>query len=99
MLKKILLTLVCLASFGLAAQGCGTPTKYVAIDSKPQGATVFINGEEKGVTPIQNLQLTFPAGLEQRVIIQVVKDRYLPFFESWLFLEVPRQKKYILQEN
>lgn len=100
MLKKSMAIIFCLATVAMGSAGCGVPTRYVNLDSKPQGATIFINGEEKGVTPVENLQLSFPGGEQQRVIIQVVKDRYLPFFESWFLREVPTQKKtYVLQEN
>ena len=58
------------------AAGCGGVV--VQISSKPQGATIYINGEKKGVTPMQKVLLPFRGDALEPVFIQLSKPGYKP---------------------
>jgi hypothetical protein len=72
------------------AAGC-TLSRAVSIESEPSGATIFVNGEERGVTPA-TVSLHF-ADETQRVIIQIVKEGYRPAYQPWYLIEVPEKAK------
>lgn len=69
--------------------------RYVDIDSKPSGATIYVDGEKKGVTREARLKLDFRRDPEHRVLIQLVKPRYRPAFMYWAIDEVPEGTKVV----
>ncbi len=79
----------------LAVAGCRSHIRYVDLDSKPSGATVYVNGEKKGVTRAARLKLEFKDS--PRVLIQLNKPRYRPIFQFWSRGEVPDEKIFMLE--
>ncbi len=69
-MKKIIIISVLLLIFAGTFARCGRHTATVRVDSAPSGATVSVNGEEKGTTP---LVLTLPYG---RYKISAEKEGY-----------------------
>ena len=80
-----------------ALAGCAQ-IRYVDIDSKPSGATIYVDGEKKGVTREARLKLDFRKDPEHRVLIQLVKPRYRPAFMYWSIDEVPEGAKVVSLE-
>lgn len=79
----------------LSGSGCREVYK-VDIDSKPTGATVYVDGERRGVT---RTTVTFDFGGDptRRVLIQIVKPRYKPSFQYWTREEIPEDRKKVFQ--
>ncbi len=77
------------------ASGCGGV--IVQISSKPQGATIYINGEEKGVTPMQKVLLPFSGDALQPVFIQLSKPGYKPSYSPLRINEVPDERKLFIE--
>ena len=73
--------------------GCSSRVRYVDIDSKPTGATIYVDGEKTGITRSTKLKLDFSDDPARRVLIQLTKPRYRPIFQYWAFDEVPAEKK------
>jgi hypothetical protein len=71
--------------------GCGAPTKTLNVDSKPQGAVVYLDGQEKGTTPL-TLQLVYQDP-HQIHIVQVRKPSFDPGYQTYLITEVPSSTK------
>ena len=67
--------------------------EYIDIDSKPTGATIYVDGEKTGLTRSTKLKLDFSDDPSRRVLIQLTKPRYRPVFQYWEFDEVPEEKK------
>ena len=63
-MRKISTTLFCASFFLLLVAGCRTAC-IVNIQSAPSGATVYVNGEKRGVTPAK-VRLAFESGEERR---------------------------------
>ena len=80
----------------LAAGGCASPRKVVDVDSDPSRATIYVNGEKRGVTRSQ-VTLEFPSENEHRMLLQIVKPGYKPVFQYWYFSEVPDKKVFKLE--
>jgi hypothetical protein len=76
--------------FGLSA--CAASVRQVDIDSKPSGAVVYINGENRG-TARTKVDLDFGPGGKHRVLIQIVKPRYKPVLQYWTIHEVSETDK------
>ncbi len=68
--KKIVVISVLLLIFAGTFAGCARHTATVKVDSIPSGATVSVNGKEKGTTP---LVLTLPYG---RYKVSAEKEGY-----------------------
>jgi len=61
-----------------AVLACRAPkTKQIVINSEPQGATVFIDGEVVGQTPLKR-DLTYKDYKSERRVIIVKKKGYMP---------------------
>lgn len=80
----------------LALFSCGSPVRIVQIDSKPQGAIVYLDGVERGPTP-QTLELSYAGDPRERHFIQLRLPGYHPMYQTWLFNEVPKTKLFPLQ--
>ncbi len=80
-------------SFILVAVGLGCArTKLLEIITKPSQATIYVDGEEKGLSP-SSIRFNFTSNEEQRVLLQLVKDGYQPVFQYYEFVEVPHERK------
>jgi hypothetical protein len=79
------------------ASGCGGLTRYVDIDSKPTGASIYVNGEPRGTTRDEKVRLEFAGDPSARAFIQIVKPRYKPTFQYWKMDEVPEKKIFLLE--
>jgi PEGA domain-containing protein len=64
-----------LGALGVAAPGCET-TRELLIDSKPQGADVYVNAQKVGQTPYVG-PIEFPHP-DHRLVIQVHKPGFWP---------------------
>ena len=84
-----------LASLLVVASGCGG--MVFQISSKPQGATIYINGEEKGVTPMQKVSLPFSGDPLEPVFIQLSKPGYKPSYSPLRINEVPDERKIFIE--
>jgi len=92
-----------LALFGaisLGSSGCAS-THLVEISSRPAetvGASIFLNGEKRGVTP-GKVRIDFGPNSDQRVLIQIVKPNYKPGFQYWTSVEVPKKQVFDLEDE
>lgn len=84
--------------FGLLAPGCAGNVRVVDIDSKPSGASIYVNGEKKGVTRNEKVQIQFNDAT-QRVLIQLVKPRFKPVLQYWMLEEVPEKRIFQLEDD
>jgi len=75
----------------LAAGGCAKT--IVQINSKPQAASIYINGERQGATPMQKALLPFGSDPQERVFIQLVKPGYKPVLQMLRRIEIPDDEK------
>jgi hypothetical protein len=94
-MKQANLYLLLLALLAISAAGCatlfGTKSHVLAISSEPEAATVFVNGEEKGKTP---LRLGLKA--DRSYLIEFQKEGYKPVTRlvntkvdaGWVILDV-----------
>ena len=71
-LSKVLTVLL-----GLISVGCMSDTGRVYLDTKPQGATVYINDRMIGKTPV-DFKLTHDFAVE----LKIEKDGYYPIYEK-----------------
>jgi hypothetical protein len=87
----------------LALPGCGGRTKMVSIDTSPaersRGASIYIDGKRQGVTRNDKVRLEYGPDSNQRILIQVVKDGFVPEWEYWKLDEVPEEKVFNLEEE
>src|SRR6267142_960180 len=82
---------------GLLA-GC-SPRQVVEIVSDPPGATVFVNGEQKGVTNTK-VELEYSGDPNQRIAVQVMKANYKPLpVQYWKRMEVPGRWEVTLEQE
>ncbi len=81
---------------GALACGCSPPQRIVDIDSKPTGASIYVNGELKGTTRNEKVVIQF-RDKRQRVLIQIVKSRYKPILQYWMLDEVPEKRVFPLE--
>ena len=84
--------LACCLLLGIAA-GCSS-RRTVDVDSKPPGATIYVDGEKKGVT---RDQISVDFSRVDRVLIQIVKHRYKPILQYWTIDEVPSKRVFDLE--
>jgi hypothetical protein len=99
--RSRLLALSIALSGAIPVAGCAPAVRLVEIDSRPsetRGASIYVNGEKRGVTP-QKVKIDFSAGGERRVLIQVVKANYKPGFQYWTVSEVPESKVFELEDE
>src|SRR3989442_1757171 len=92
-------SLLGLCLWALTLAGC-TALRVVEIDNRPseaRGASIFVNGEKRGVTPAR-VQIDF-GSTDQRVLIQVVKPNYKPAFQYWNVFEVPEKRVFDLEDE
>lgn len=80
----------------LATAGCSA-SRLVMIDSQPPGASIYVDGETQGITPDAVL-LDFSGDRSRRIVVQLVKERYKPIFQTWLIEEVPETTKVFVLE-
>ena len=80
----------------LAASGCATGRRYFRVTSYPQGATVYVDGESRGQTDFDRLEVDFGSG-EGQVILRVEKQGYQPA-GGVLSSGSPREVAFFLQE-
>ena len=66
--RALLVALLC----GPLTAGCVTHTRF---QTRPEGATLYLNGEEMGTTPIR---VTSRRGLPKRYRVQLAKEGYEP---------------------
>lgn len=78
-----------------ACIGCAR-TKIVEIITSPPGATIYVDGEERGLTP-GTIKVNFTSNEEYRVLIQLVKDGCHPVVQPWSFDEVPKSDKWVVK--
>ena len=65
-------------------------TVQIIINSEPQGATVFIDGDVIGQTPIKR-DITFKNPKKERRLIQIKKEGYKPQQRYFLYRDSPNQ--------
>lgn len=70
----------------------------VKIDSRPTGASIFVDGVNVGVTP-KNVKLDYRRAAQSRKIVQVNHQYYKPGFQTWTFEEVPQHWTIELKEE
>ena len=87
----------CLAALGLLAAGCSA-SRMVRIETKPEGAAIYVNGERRGITP-ETVEIRFEPDPGGRAIIQIVKEKYKPILQPWRMTEVPNEKTYTLERE
>jgi len=76
--RKTMATIVLAVLAATCFTAChAAKTKQVIINSEPQGATVFINQEVVGQTPVKK-EITFDKPESQRYIIIIKKEGYKP---------------------
>lgn len=85
-----------LSSLVLGGIGCSSG-RILDIDSKPPGASIFVNGEKKGTTRT-TVELDF--GGVSRVLVQLVKPRYKPLEQYFTLEEITedRMTKHFVME-
>lgn len=66
-------TVAVLAS--LSTTGCSSSKRFFNITSYPSGATIFVNGEPRGVTDMPRLAIEFPAE-ETLVPLRIEKEGF-----------------------
>jgi len=82
----------------LALGGCSS-VRLIDIDSKPAGASIYVNGEKKGTTR-GKVRIDFKSA--GRVMVQIVKARYKPVFQYWTLEEIPDEdakKLFVLEPD
>ncbi len=82
---------------GAVGLGCAR-TKIVEIITNPSEATIYVDGEEKGLSR-SSIKIDFTANEQQRVLLQIVKDGWQPVFQYWLFDEVPPERRFTLASD
>jgi hypothetical protein len=70
----IVVVMFCAAILGL---GCTPKVGLIALESRPQGAAVYLNQDRVGETPV-----TFEFNLEKPVTLRLEKDGYFPKTEN-----------------
>lgn len=90
------LVAVILILVGLALSGCANYKREVVISSNPPGATIYVNGEERGQTEGKVI-LDYGQAPEARQFIQVRKNNHMPGFGVWSLNEVQEKKKFNLE--
>jgi hypothetical protein len=85
--------LLLVAAACLLVSGCGS-TRIVDIDTIPTGASIYVDGEKKGVTR-SSVPVDF--GSSARVFIQIVKHRYKPISQYWTIDDVPQRRVFPLE--
>jgi hypothetical protein len=81
------------AAAALIAAGCGS-VRVVDIDTTPTGASIYVDGEKKGVTR-SSVPVDF--GKSRRVLIQIIKHRYKPISQYWTIDDVPEKRVFPLE--
>lgn len=83
---------VVLGSWLLA--GCSsTVTRTVVFESDPPGATVYVNGIEKGTADGRAFTLDFGGSGEDKVLVHFVKEGRKPRIQTFTLAEVQNQQK------
>lgn len=75
-MKKIPLQLVGLLLAAYLAPGCSAPRKIFKVTSYPVGATIYVDGEKKGLSDMEKLLVTF--GSSTQAILRLEKEGYQP---------------------
>lgn len=57
--------------------GCGSHVRYFRVTSYPEGATVYVDGEDRGQTTFSRLEVDF-GSTDQLVTIRLEKPGYQP---------------------
>jgi hypothetical protein len=90
------LVVVILVLVGVALSGCANYKREVVISSNPPGATIYVNGEERGQTESKVI-LDYGKDPAARKFIQVRKNNHMPGFGVWSLGEVLEKKKFNLE--
>ncbi len=77
----------------LVAIGCESATRVVVFESDPPGATVYVNGIEKGTADGRAFTLDFGPGGEGKVLVHFVKEGRKPRIQTFTYGEVLNQQK------
>jgi hypothetical protein len=80
----------------LVLGACGSNAREVKITSTPQGATIYVNGVERGQTPAPKVKIDFPDP-ESRVFVQARLKGQVRGIAVWTIDEVPAEKEFILR--
>lgn len=87
--RKTMISVILAAAMATGALACyAAKKKQVIINSEPQGATVFINGEVVGQTPVKR-ELTFDKPEKQRYVIILRKEGYRPQTRYYYYQDSP----------
>ena len=68
----------------------------LAFERLAEEAVIYVNGERRGTTRDEKVRIQFTTP-EQRALIQVLKPRFKPVFQYWMFDEVPEKKIFKLE--
>jgi hypothetical protein len=60
-----------------AAAGCGSHVRYFRVTSYPEGATVYVDGEDRGQTTFSRLEVDFGSE-DQLITLRLEKPGYQP---------------------
>lgn len=73
--------------------GCGRATRIVVFESDPPGATVYVNGIEKGTADGRAFTLDFGPDGQDKVLVHFVKEGRKPRVQTFTYQEVQDQQK------
>lgn len=71
-----------------AAAGCSSPDPTIRIDTFPEGATVYIDGERAG-TAGDTFALHYGEDPRRKIFIQICKRGHQPAEAMWELAELP----------
>ena len=86
--SKTIVTLFAVVAVSVWLAGCGV-SRMVHVESKPPGASIFVDGVNVGVTP-KKVKLEYTRDPTARKILQINHRYYKPGFQTWTVEEVPQ---------
>ncbi len=89
------------AAAAVLAAGCAGRSRMVRIDSTPEGsrgASIYINGKLQGTTKNDKVRVEFGSP-DQRVLLQIVKNGFVPVSQYWGYEEVPEKVEFKMEEE
>jgi hypothetical protein len=72
----------------IASAGCSSPDPTIRIDSIPEGAAVYIDGERAG-TAGDTFALHYGADPRRKIFVQICKRGHQPAEAMWELAELP----------